>query len=64
MIRPIPGDILARMLAVASDGEAAMLDDLAERAGVVWNCRDDEGSSHWTNRDTDAACCRCGKPKP
>ncbi len=61
--KPDP-DPVARMYAVADDSETAILDDLRDQAGLTWECRDENGMSHWTNDEDDTKCGRCGKRRP
>lgn len=52
---------LHRLYDVASDTEAALLDDLQVRAGLLWVC---EGHGHtWTNRSGEP-CEECGRTEP
>lgn len=53
-------DLLARLLAVATDGEASILDDLAIRAGILWRCP----NCAWHNVADDDLCGACGLPRP
>lgn len=46
----------ARLYEVASDGEAAMLDELQERAGLTWTCP----VRAWTNPKGER-CGDCGR---
>ena len=53
---------LSRMYAVADDHEADVLDDLQNRAGIVWTHRVEEGPGvhTWTN-PVGQPCEVCGK---
>lgn len=52
-------DELSQMYDEASDGEAAILDGLRIRAGLIWACPE----CGWHNPSTDAFCESCsGKP--
>jgi len=52
-------DQVAQMYGVAKDDELAVLDDLAERAGLRWTCQPKPEHNHpWTNHP-DEACGRC-----
>ena len=59
---------LDRMYEVGSNSEAATLDDLRQRAGLIWKCqarRRDAGTAcGWFNAEDDATCERCGEAKP
>jgi hypothetical protein len=57
-------ELLWELYAIADDGEAQMLDALRDRAGQTWECRDEQGDSHWTNLRQDKVCDRCGQPRP
>lgn len=48
-------DSLDRCYAVADDGEAAVLDGLIRRAGLVWFC----GECRWNNLTTTTSCEQC-----
>ncbi len=45
---------LARMFTVATDGESAVLDDLAQRAGIIWRC-----ACGWNNDESATSCAEC-----
>lgn len=47
-------DDLTRLYEIADDNEACMLDDLRERAGMVWVC-----SCMWRNHESDETCGGC-----
>ncbi len=50
-------DEVTSMYAVADDGESDMLDNLRERAGIIWT-----HYSCWTNTVADGPCCeQCGQ---
>ena len=51
---------LGRMYDVASDNESAMLDDLALRAGIRWQCPE---PCRWMNREEDRQCGGCGRER-
>jgi hypothetical protein len=52
---------LDRMYQVAADDEVAVLDALAERAGLRWTCRDSpEHRFPWTNHAGEP-CEQCGR---
>lgn len=54
-------DQVERMYEVATDDELAVLDALAERAGLRWTCTGAPEHPHpWTN-DKDEPCGRCGR---
>jgi hypothetical protein len=58
-----PSDRLARLYQVADDYEAATLDELMHRAGLVWTCRGQHPADQpdaWTN-DTGDPCEVCGQ---
>src|ERR1700694_1934354 len=48
---------LSALYAVASDGEAGVLDNLAHRAGAVWTC----AFCRWHNVAAALACEECGR---
>lgn len=52
-------DAYTRMALAAYDEEIDIIESVAERAGVIWKCRD----SHWVNLEDDETCGECGKPK-
>lgn len=60
---------LQRMYDVASDDEAATLDELQERAGLTWRCAlpSTTGRPGWTcgwiNVAEDDSCDNCGRPR-
>lgn len=51
-------DEIARMYKVANDYEADLLDELRERAGILWVCR-----CLWRNHESEARCGGCGSGK-
>lgn len=53
---------IARLYEVATDHEAAILDDLEERAGLIWTCPD--LGCRWRNPEDLDACEECGTAKP
>jgi hypothetical protein len=59
-----PGLERARLYAVADDAEKAVLDQLSEKAGIIWVCRHRDASACWTNPEEAARCERCGKARP
>lgn len=54
------GDVLSRLYASAGGGEVDTLDELAERAGLVWTCH----ACPWTNLEDATECETCGTAKP
>lgn len=50
---------LTRLYEVANDHETDMLDDLRERAGMVWVC-----SCLWRNDEADEECGDCDEKRP
>lgn len=54
-------DEITRLYEVASDGEATVLDELRERAGVVWTHSADDHT--WTN-PAGKPCEQCGALPP
>jgi hypothetical protein len=67
----VPPGELARMFDVAEDHELAMLDEVAERAGLIWICRDPgPGGDHpgegcgYSNDEDAERCQGCGAPRP
>jgi hypothetical protein len=54
---------IARMYEAADDHEAAVLDELRHRAGIVWTHRPEGDDGHiWTNLAGEP-CDVCGKPQ-
>ena|SRR5947209_2005185 len=66
---PPPGiqpDPIGELYQLASDGEAAMLDQLRRRAGQTWDCYGDDPDELkvcWTN-GRPGHCENCGRPRP
>jgi hypothetical protein len=67
---PPPGE-MARMFEAAGDHELATLEEVAERAGLIWRCRAPGETlaelvlDCGLNNDEDAARCQgCGAPRP
>lgn len=59
-------DRLDRLYGVADDYEAATLDELKERAGLTWTCRQvhpPDQADAWTN-EVGEPCEICGKAQP
>lgn len=54
-----PNGELSALYAVARDHEAALLDDLALRAGLRWQC-----ACRFFNPTRDLTCDGCGHPRP
>jgi hypothetical protein len=55
---------VTRLYEAANDSEAALLDDLRVRAGIVWECYGRTGGcSCWTNPADSAVCEHCGAPR-
>lgn len=51
-------DVLDVLYAAAGDGQAAVLDELTVRAGLIWEC-----GCRWRNRSAERECGTCGKPR-
>ena len=65
MTTPAHGeDILARLYDAADDDDLAVLDQLLIKAGLLWDCRDDDDTAHWTNPESATVCEECGKARP
>jgi hypothetical protein len=58
---PKAGDRERLYLAARTDMEYLVLDELSERAGIVWTCRNQHDP--WTNEEGEP-CEECGKPAP
>jgi len=54
---------IEKLYAVADGDEADVLDRLREKAGITWECRDENGYSHWTNTSRRKTCERCHRPR-
>lgn len=62
---PIPSDTYTRIMQVARDSEIEAIEEVAERAGVIWKCLGSDGERcRYVNLDEDGACGDCGQARP
>ena len=55
-------DLYVRLIEIADDYELVTIEEVAERAGIIWKCPDED--CRWINREDDLECRNCPRLKP